>query len=119
MTPLWEILLGEPKFAVPALASLQAASPRNSHSPDAIGVFVSVWCGRDYISLNTGNVDWLAYGFRIGEIQIEVKDGVISHEGRLKQEFFREKVGQQAKDATTSGALGFDLTKAFGTGEIG
>jgi hypothetical protein len=118
MTPQWEILLGEPKFAAPALASLQAASPHNAHSPDAIGVFVSVWCGRDYVKLDGGSIGWLAYGFRIGEIQIEVKNGVISHEGRLKQEFFREKIGQKAKDATKSGALGFDLSKAFGTGEI-
>jgi hypothetical protein len=119
----WDIHVGEPKFAVPELASLQTLSPRNTHAPDTIGIFVSLWCGRDHIDLAETGVDWLSYGFRIGEIQIEVRNGDISHEGRFKQEFFRQKVDQNAKDTSAKegklgGALGFDFGKLFGNTKL-
>jgi hypothetical protein len=123
MSTRWNIEVGEPKFAVPQLASLQAASPRNTHSADSIGVFVSLWCGRDHVDLAETSLDWLSYGFRVGEIQVEVTGGVISHEGRYKQEFFRQKIDQGAKDTSEkegklSGALGFDFGKLFGTAKL-
>ncbi|WP_257195962.1 MULTISPECIES: hypothetical protein [unclassified Bradyrhizobium] len=122
--PKWDIQVGEPRFAVPRVASLQTVSPRNAHAPDTIGIFVSLWCGRDHVELGDDGLDWLSYGFRVGEIQIDVKNGRISHEGRYKQEFFRQKVDQNSKDTTTkegkAGAiLGFDIGRMFGATKLG
>jgi len=111
----WKVQLGEPKFAMPQIASLQAASPRNSHSPESIGIFVSLWCGRDVFDLSPNSGDWLSYGFRIGEVQVEVKGGVISHEGRFKQEFLRERVDQIAKRSAASGALAPESSQLEGS----
>ncbi|UFZ06125.1 hypothetical protein LQG66_07425 [Bradyrhizobium ontarionense] len=99
----WKVRLGQPKFAAPRLASLQAASPSNAHSPETIGIFVALWCGRDMFDLSTNSGEWLSYGFRIGEIRVDVKGGFISPQGRFKLEFCREKIDQTASRIAARG----------------
>jgi hypothetical protein len=115
----WKIQAEKPKFAISRLASLQAESPSNSQTDDEIGILVALWCGRENIQIDVEKtIHRFNVGFTVGELELSVKNGRISSQNRFTQEFYREKIDQNAKDTSTKegkagGFLGLDFSKFF------
>jgi hypothetical protein len=121
----WKVLVERPRFAISRLASLQVESPLNSRTSEEVGVLVALWCGRESIQVAVEKERrTFSFGFTVGEIEVSVKNGRISSAGRYRQEIYREKIDQNAKDTSTNegkvgGTFGIDLSKFFFGAKVG
>ena len=121
----WKVQTEKPRFAISRLASLQVESPINSQTQEGLGVLVVLWCGRESIQVSVeAERRTFSFGFTVGELEVSIKNGRISAENRYKQEIYREKIDQNAKDTSTNegkvgGAFGVDFSKFFLGAKVG
>jgi hypothetical protein len=108
---MWTFSILGPRFADEKLASLSVESPTNLRTDEEFGLLVALWCGRirDHIETENGAQEF-CFGFRVGEIAIDLTGGRISNQGRFSLAGSQVKIAQSETDAAKKdGSAGAQL----------
>jgi hypothetical protein len=108
---MWTFSILAPRFADEKLASLSVESPTNLRTDEEFGLLVALWCGRirDHVETEAGAQDF-CFGFRVGEIAIDLIGGRISNQGRFSLAGSQVKIAQLEMDAAKrEGSAGAQL----------
>lgn len=108
---MWTVSISAPYFADERLASLSVESPTNLRAIEEFGLLVALWCGRvrDHIKIEDGAHEF-CFGFRVGELVVDLTGGRISNQGRFSLEGGQVKIAQSETDAAKrEGSAGAEL----------